>query len=165
MQISLFCSALAFCSRGICAVIEHGFADLSSSPAHLPPKNSVCAGGRLAWGCACEMAPAFFRISMHKLNAHTAEQTGLGCFVAPCALFDLDSFTWQLTGVDLMSSLCCRLKGKSNPLFEQHIPSNPLNCADEDRGEKSRPSLPCDSCFLTFYAKIELRGYHSPLHL
>lgn len=22
---------------------------------------------------------------MHKLNAHTAEQTGLGCFVAPCA--------------------------------------------------------------------------------
>lgn len=30
----------------------------SSSP---PPKKSFVVGGRFAWGCTCEMAPAFFR--------------------------------------------------------------------------------------------------------
>ena len=81
-------------------------------------------------------------ISAHKLNAHIAEQSGLGCFVAPCAFFDLDSFTWQLAGVNFMSTLCRRLKGKSNPLFEQHVPSNPSSRTDENRGEKPQTLPP-----------------------
>lgn len=56
-----------------------------------------CGSAHLKW-------PRFYSvpgISMHKLNTRIAEQAGLGCFVAPCVLFDLDSFTWQLTGVHL----------------------------------------------------------------
>lgn len=102
--------------------------------------------------------PQFFSvpgISVHKLNTHIAEQAGLGCFVDPCVLFDLDSFTWQLTGVDFMSSLCHRLKGKSNPLFAQHIPSNPLSRTDENRGEKCKLSHHHNAYFITFYAKFK----------
>lgn len=65
-------------------------------------------------------------ISMHKLNAYIAEKSELGCFVAPCALFDLDSLTWQLAGVNFMPFFCHGLKGRSDPLFEQHVPSNPF---------------------------------------
>lgn len=62
MQISLFCSAFAFGSQGICAIVEHGFDDLFSLPCTLPPQKnnkSFVAVGRLVWGCACETAPAF----------------------------------------------------------------------------------------------------------
>lgn len=101
-------------------------------------------------------------ISMHKLNAHVAEKSGLGCFVAPCALFDLDSFTWQLAGVNFMASLCHGLKGKSDFLFEQHVPSSPF----KTDGENPKPSHLQNSSFITLNAKFEeLCGYQSPFPL
>lgn len=95
-------------------------------------------------------------ISMHKLNANIAEKSGLGCFVAPCALFDLDSFTWQLAGVNFMSFLCHGLKGKSDPLFEQRVPSKPM----KTDGENPKHSHLQNSSFITFNATFEeLCGY------
>lgn len=114
---------------------------------HLPPrqkKNHLLREGGLHGEVHVKWPWLFSSpgISMYKLNAGIAEQSGLGCFVVPCALLDLDSFTWQLTGVNFMSSLCCRLKGRSNLLFEQHVPSNPSSHTDENREEKSQTLPP-----------------------
>ena len=81
-----------------------------------PQKNHLLREGG-SRGDVCMKQPWLFSvpgISTHKLNTRMAEQSRLGCFVAPCVLFDLHSFTWQLAGVNFMSSSCRRLKGKSN---------------------------------------------------
>lgn len=63
LECKSLCSArpLLFGSQGIRAIIQHGFDDLFSFPAHRPPKNnkSFVVVGRLVWGCTCEMGPAF----------------------------------------------------------------------------------------------------------
>lgn len=46
-----------------------------------PPKKSVSAGGRLAWGCAFEMAPAFFQDFRAQIKRPycRADRAGLLC--------------------------------------------------------------------------------------